>query len=491
MQRDARALGGPHRPRTDFVLAGLAAEFGAAGAAGAEVAAAAAERLDASAGAVLGRLRALAAAAAAAAGGAAVHKPQIEPLEARAAARLEAEFYAAFCRICRAYACRTHGGGHPLPRAGPLRAGAGAPRGAFGARPAAPAAPPPCGPDCARAAGVPLAPPPPPPPGVKAAAAAAAAERGPVAAAAAAAAAAAPVRRRASPPPAWSAAEDEALAQGARLFGADACRIAAWAGGARPCRDVAARLAAAPPPALARGGGADGAPPRKRRKGAAGAAAHRRRPPPAAALARARLLRRGGGRALWEAYAPCACAGPCRDGCPCAAGANFCEKFCACAAACANRHTGCSCKGRAAEGGAPAAARCASKQCPCRAAARECDPDLCGACAPTLAGEARAGAACANMRLRLGRGRRVLMGLSGVAGWGAFVGEPARAGDFIGEYAGELISHDEAERRGAVYDRDDNSYLFDLSAKWVVDARLRGNKLRFANHAAAPNCRPE
>jgi hypothetical protein len=45
--------------------------------------------------------------------------------------------------------------------------------------------------------------------------------------------------------------------------------------------------------------------------------------------------------------------------------------------------------------------------------------------------------------------KRIAMGLSYVAGWGAFLREDARKHELIGEYTGELVDQEEAERRCA------------------------------------------
>lgn len=37
--------------------------------------------------------------------------------------------------------------------------------------------------------------------------------------------------------------------------------------------------------------------------------------------------------------------------------------------------------------------------------------------------------------------------------------------DYLGEYTGELISHQEADKRGKIYDRANSSFLFDLNDK--------------------------
>lgn len=66
------------------------------------------------------------------------------------------------------------------------------------------------------------------------------------------------------------------------------------------------------------------------------------------------------------------------------------------------------------------------------------------------------------------------------AGLGLFAAKDFSAGDFIIQYKGEKITHDEADRRGG-------KYLFTLNEKWVIDGKERANTARYINHSCEPN----
>ncbi|CAF1197079.1 unnamed protein product [Rotaria sordida] len=99
---------------------------------------------------------------------------------------------------------------------------------------------------------------------------------------------------------------------------------------------------------------------------------------------------------------------------------------------------------------------------------------------------------CANITLQRKIHKQILVAESDIAGYGAFLGSPiAYPGDLIAEYTGEIISEEEADRRGRLYDKRACSYLFNLDMQHCIDARQFGNKLRFANHSSKPNCVPK
>ncbi|KAJ3455779.1 hypothetical protein MRS44_017261 [Fusarium solani] len=131
---------------------------------------------------------------------------------------------------------------------------------------------------------------------------------------------------------------------------------------------------------------------------------------------------------------------------------------------------------------------------------RECDPDLCGTCGvleradpENAEDELLHATGCQNCSLQRGLTRALALGqsqLEGV-GYGLFAAEFIAQGDFIIEYVGELITHDEGvrreARRGDVFDEESNiSYVFMLLENegiWV-DAAIYGNLSRYINHAS-------
>lgn len=199
-------------------------------------------------------------------------------------------------------------------------------------------------------------------------------------------------------------------------------------------------------------------------------------------------------------FIPCNHEGECSKstGCVCFANKMFCEKYCGCDVNCKHKFKGCKCT-----------QVCVTKVCPCVAANRECDPDLCGRCGASscpdflpdteryvhsvgLEGAIKQASfrnlkekvrGCKNTAMRRGAEKRTYVSHSKVHGWGLFVLEPAKKGDFILEYLGEVISQAETDRRGVIYDRQGLSYIFNINEDACVDATRVGNNAKFINHA--------
>ncbi|KAK3996124.1 hypothetical protein QBC44DRAFT_318194 [Cladorrhinum sp. PSN332] len=212
-----------------------------------------------------------------------------------------------------------------------------------------------------------------------------------------------------------------------------------------------------------------------------------------------------------EILPPCNHEGPCTaaNKCPCinrGTNAVLCERFCQCTAEeCAYKFNGCACHSlgktclqRQKEG----------RSCICIQLNRECDPVLCRGCGareradPENTWDVKLhSTGCQNVPLQRGAAKAVVIGQSRLegCGYGLFTAEDVAADEFIIEYTGELISHDEGvrreNRRGDVFDEENKiSYLFTLLEQegiWV-DAAIYGNLSRYINHSQEyPNITPK
>ncbi|XP_073280851.1 histone-lysine N-methyltransferase ASHH1 [Primulina huaijiensis] len=75
-------------------------------------------------------------------------------------------------------------------------------------------------------------------------------------------------------------------------------------------------------------------------------------------------------------------------------------------------------------------------------------------------------------------------------GWGLVADECIKAGQFIIEYCGEVISSEEATERSHTYETQGlkDAYIISLNANYFIDATNKGSIARFINHSCEPNC---
>ncbi|XP_052309274.1 histone-lysine N-methyltransferase ASHH1 isoform X1 [Populus trichocarpa] len=75
-------------------------------------------------------------------------------------------------------------------------------------------------------------------------------------------------------------------------------------------------------------------------------------------------------------------------------------------------------------------------------------------------------------------------------GWGLLADEEIKAGQFIIEYCGEVISWKEAKKRSQVYENQGlkDAFIISLNSTESIDATKKGSLARFINHSCQPNC---
>ena len=73
-------------------------------------------------------------------------------------------------------------------------------------------------------------------------------------------------------------------------------------------------------------------------------------------------------------------------------------------------------------------------------------------------------------------------------GYGVFALESINKNKRIIDYAGELITNKQSERREDRYLEKGCIWVFRVNRNWSRDAAVGGNIARFINHSCTPNC---
>lgn len=97
---------------------------------------------------------------------------------------------------------------------------------------------------------------------------------------------------------------------------------------------------------------------------------------------------------------------------------------------------------------------------------------------------------CRNQRFQKSENAKSKLFKTEGRGWGLLADEDIKAGQFIIEYCGEVISCKEAKRRSHAYERQGllDAYIISLNASESIDATKKGSLARFINHSCFPNC---
>ncbi|XP_074531080.1 histone-lysine N-methyltransferase SETMAR [Halichoeres trimaculatus] len=102
---------------------------------------------------------------------------------------------------------------------------------------------------------------------------------------------------------------------------------------------------------------------------------------------------------------------------------------------------------------------------------------------------------CSNRVVQRGLTLRLEVYCTGNRGWGVRTLEPIPTGTFVCEYAGEVISFEEARRRQLAQKSEENNYIISVRehagtgsiTETFLDPAMVGNVGRFLNHSCQPN----